>query len=65
MDYEPTTTTTIDDWIPTARAARLLGVTARRVRQLVDEKELEGKLMTPRFMVISRESLERYMLGKA
>lgn len=57
-------TITVADWVSTARAAQLLGITPRWVRKLVDENKLEGRLMNPRFMLISKESLNRYMLEK-
>jgi excisionase family DNA binding protein len=54
----------LKDWITTAEAGRLLGLTARRIRQLIDEGEIEAQKLTPRMTLVTRASVERYRLKK-
>jgi len=49
------------EWITTAEAARILGLTARRVRQLANvEDKIESRMVTPRLMLVKRADVERY-----
>ena len=53
--------TRLDDWITTAEAATILGLTPRRVRQLAtDEGKLKHRMVTPRLMMVRRSDVERY-----
>ena len=53
--------TRLGEWITTAEAAKLLGVTARRVRQLAKiEDRLGFQMVTPRMMFVRRADVERY-----
>jgi len=50
----------VDDWMTTARAAAVLGVTPRRVRQMArKEGQLRCELLTTRMMMVRREDVER------
>ena len=50
----------MDEWMTTAQAAKMLGVTPRRVRQLArKEGRLRCELLTARMMVVYREDVER------
>ena len=54
-----------EDWITTAEAAEMLGLTQRRVRQLLDEGELEFRKVTPRLVMVYKPSIENYLQGKS
>ena len=62
MTAQPSESEKLEDWITTAEAARLLGLTARRILQLIDEGKLEGYKLTPRMTLVSRISVEKYRL---
>jgi len=50
----------VDEWMTTAQAAKMLGVTPRRVRQLArKEGRLRCELLTARMMMVRREDVER------
>ena len=50
----------MDEWMTTAQAAKVLGVTPRRVRQLArKEGKLHCELLTARMMMVRREDVER------
>ena len=50
----------MDEWMTTAQAAKMLGVTPRRVRQLArKEGRLRCELLTARMMMVRREDVER------
>jgi len=61
---QPSESEKLEDWITTTEAGRLLGVTARRVRQLIDEEELVAIRLNPRMMLVSRLSVEKYQRKK-
>jgi excisionase family DNA binding protein len=44
----------------TAQAAKILGVTQRRIQQLIELKEIEGAKIAGRWLVV-RDSVYRYM----
>jgi excisionase family DNA binding protein len=48
------------DWITTDKAAKLLGVSRRRVLQLIESGALEATKLNPRLWMIKRESVEEY-----
>ena len=64
MTAQPSESEKLEDWITTTEAGRLLGVTARRVRQLIDEEELVAIRLNPRMMLVSRLSVEKYQRKK-
>lgn len=51
----------LEDWISTAEAAELLGVSQRRVNQMIDEGKLIAQKMHPRLTLVSRTSVKRYL----
>ena len=59
MTAQPSESEKLEDWITTAEAAKILGLTARRVRQLIDEGVIEGRRFASVWMV-RRASVERY-----
>ncbi len=51
----------LDNVITSSEAARLIGKSARWVRELVRQNKLVGKQISPRLLVISRRSVEEYL----
>ena len=50
----------MEDWMTTAQAGTILGVTPRRVRQLVrKEGKLRCELLNCRMMLVRREDVEQ------
>lgn len=47
-------------WLTAEEAARILGLTSRRVRQLIAEGKLEAERKGERMWLIKRESVEAY-----
>jgi excisionase family DNA binding protein len=50
----------LEDYLRVADAALELGVTTRRVRQLIAGGRLRAEPLTPRLYLVERESVERY-----
>ena len=50
----------LDRYMTTAQAAKILGVTQRRIQQLIELKEIEGAKIAGRWLVV-RDSVYRYM----
>jgi excisionase family DNA binding protein len=48
-------------WITAPEAARRLGVTDRRVRQLIDEGKLIGYRVGTRQLLVKESSIEEYL----
>ena len=48
------------DWINTAEAAQILGVSQRWIRDLLEAGELEGRKLGLRFWYVKRSSVEDY-----
>ncbi len=55
----------MNEMIGTLEAAKLLGVSDRRVRQLINAGRIPGKRVGPRVFVISKNELERFRIGRA
>lgn len=55
---------TLEGWITTAQAAKLLGKTARRVLQLIEEGELVGFKVNPRLWMVKETSVQEYLKKK-
>jgi excisionase family DNA binding protein len=53
----------IPGWITTAEAARKLSMTQRRIRQLIDEGELQARKIANRRFV-SEDSLEAFIQSR-
>lgn len=51
----------MDETMTVAEAARNIGITERRVRQLIDSGEIEGTLITPRLWLVTKKSVETFM----
>ena len=49
----------MNEWLTTTQAGNELGLTGRRVRQLVKAGVLAGFLLAPRVMLVSRDSVHR------
>jgi excisionase family DNA binding protein len=54
----------LEGWITTAQAAKLLGLTARRVLQLIEEGELVGFKVNPRLWMVKEVSVQAYLKKK-
>jgi len=62
---ETRATDRLSDWLTTAQAAEVLGVTPRRVRQLVHvEKRIAYKMVSDRLMLVNRLDVERLAEAK-
>jgi excisionase family DNA binding protein len=53
----------IPGWITTAEAARKLNITQRRIRQLIDEGDLQARKIANRWFV-SEDSLDAFVRGR-
>jgi excisionase family DNA binding protein len=51
----------IDEWITTAEAAKLLGVTRMHVVRLIHAGVLEGRMVNPRLWLVNRQSLRAWV----
>ena len=51
---------TMDDWITTSQAGKILGVTPARVRQLIRGEILEFRIVGKRMYLINPESVYEY-----
>jgi excisionase family DNA binding protein len=58
MKKQPTTP--LEDWITTAEAAHIMGVTQRHVIHLVSREQIEGKKITDRLILVNRQSVEAW-----
>ena len=47
----------LDEWMATSEAATVLGVSVRRVHQMVDEGKLRRFVLTSRFWLVHREDV--------
>lgn len=52
--------TNLDDMIPVAEAAEILGCTPRRVQQLLNANVLRGRRITDRFWLVDVRSVNKY-----
>lgn len=50
--------TITEEWITVAEASKLIGVSMRRVRQLVHENKIKDKEITKRFSLVFRPDVE-------
>jgi excisionase family DNA binding protein len=48
----------LDDFLTTAAAAKILGVTSRQIRYWLEDETLQGSQITPRMWLVSKESVE-------
>lgn len=52
--------TPMTDWVTTAQAGEILGITPRHVNRLIAAGVLEGFKMATRMMLVKRDSLANY-----
>jgi excisionase family DNA binding protein len=51
----------IDEWITTAEAAKLLGVTRMHIVRLIHTGIFEGRMVNPRLWLVNRQSLRAWV----
>ena len=59
-----TTEDALEGWITTAEAARTLGLTQRRIRQLIEDGELVGQKVSANLWLVKKSSVEAYQRKK-